>query len=144
MLSILPLVFTAIHGLGHLGTRATQRLMTARVMWHGMRLDIAKWVRNCQHCSRGKVTSQPAAPVQPIQVSARWSAHIHVDLVGPLPVAADGSSYLLTIIDRTTRWLETVPLRNMETAKCIVHGCAHSHMDLQIWHALQHGQGTSD
>jgi transposase InsO family protein len=41
-----------------------------------------------------------------------------VDLVGPLPVAADGSTYLLTIIDRTTRWLEAVPLRSMEAGAC--------------------------
>jgi transposase InsO family protein len=67
----------------------------------------------------GQVTSQPAAPVQPIQVPARRFSHIHVDLVGPLLVAADGSSYLLTIIDRTTRWLEAVPLRNMETSTCV-------------------------
>jgi transposase InsO family protein len=65
------------------------------------------------------VTSQPAAPVQPIQVPARRFSHIHVDLVGPLPVAADGSTYLLTIFNRSTRWLEAVPLRNMETTTCV-------------------------
>jgi hypothetical protein len=61
-------VFAAIHGLAHPGTRATRRLMTSRVIWRGMTSDIARWVRECKHCSRGKVTSQPAAPVQPIQV----------------------------------------------------------------------------
>jgi transposase InsO family protein len=93
--------------------------MTSRVVWRGMTSNIARWVRDCQHCSRGKVTSQPAAPVQPIQVPARRFSHIHVDLVGPLPVAADGSTYLLTIIDRSTRWLEPVSLRNMETTTCV-------------------------
>ncbi len=112
-------VFAAIHGLAHPGTRATRRLMTSRVVWRGMTSDIARWVRECQHCSRGKVTSQLAAPVQPVQVPARRFSHIHVDLVGPLPVATDGSTYLLTIIDRSTRWLEAVPLRNMETATCV-------------------------
>jgi hypothetical protein len=112
-------VFATIHGLAHPGTRATRQLMTSRVVWRGMTSDIARWVRECQHCSRGKVTSQPAAPVQPIQVPARRFSHIHVDLMGPLPVADDRSTYLLTIIDRTTRWLEAVPLRNIETDTCV-------------------------
>jgi hypothetical protein len=38
--------------------------------------------------------------------------------VGPLPVAADGSTDLLTMVDRTTRWLEAAPLRTMEAVVC--------------------------
>ena len=41
-----------------------------------------------------------------------------VDLVGPLPVSADGFLYIFTIIDRTTRWLEAVPLKEMSAATC--------------------------
>ncbi len=33
-------------------------------------------------------------------------------------MAADGSTYLLTMVDRTTRWLEAAPLRTMEAAVC--------------------------
>jgi hypothetical protein len=81
-------------------------------------------------CSRAHVSSQPSVPIQPIQIPARQFSHIHVDLGGPLPVAADGSTYLLTIIDRTTRWLEAVPLRSMEATSCA--DAFHCHVDLQI------------
>jgi cleavage and polyadenylation specificity factor subunit 1 len=68
--------------------------------------------------ARKKVTSQQAAPVQPIDVQVKRFNHVHIDLVGPLPEAEDGSTYLLTMVDRTTRWLEAVPLRSMGAAAC--------------------------
>jgi hypothetical protein len=84
-----------------------------------MNSDVASWVRDCQQCCRGKVTGQPAALVKPIHVPGKRFSHLHVDLVGPLPVAEDGSTYIFTMVDRSTRWLEAVPLRNMEAKTCV-------------------------
>jgi hypothetical protein len=39
-----------------------------------------------------------------------------VDLVGPLPASPEGFSYIFMIIDRTTHWLEDVPLCSTATA----------------------------
>ena len=76
-----------------------------------MSTDIAAWCRDCQHCQRSKVTQQFSAPVQPIAVPHRRFSHIHVDLVGPLP-SCNGTNHLLTIVDRSTRWLEAIPLQS--------------------------------
>jgi hypothetical protein len=83
-------VFNAFHGLVQVGTCAIQRLIAARAIWRGMNSDVAAWVRDCQHYCRGKMTGQPSAPVQPIQVPGKRFSHVHVDLVGPLQVAEDG------------------------------------------------------
>jgi transposase InsO family protein len=74
--------------------------------------------RACIDCGRGKVHSQHAAAAQPIEVPARQFSHIHVDLVGPLPVSKTGALYLLTIIDRSTRWFEAVPMAAVAAADC--------------------------
>ena len=83
-----------------------------------MNSDVASWIRDCQDCNRGKVLAQPAAPIQPMDVPAKRFNHIHLDLVGPLPVAAGGETYILTMVDRTTRWLEAAALRSMEATVC--------------------------
>ena len=109
-------VFDAVHSLAHPGVRASRRLISSRFVWRGLATDVQNWCRDCQACQKGKVTKQPPSPVQPIAVPAQRFTHLHIDLVGPLPTARDGHRYLLTMVDRSTRWLEAVPLRDMEAA----------------------------
>ncbi len=106
--------FIAFHSLGHPGMKVTGRVIGARVMWPFMKRDIAAWVRDCQVCSRAKVTCQPAAAVQPIQVPTQQFSHIHVDFLGPLTTSKEGFRYLFTIKDRTSRWLEAIPMPTMD------------------------------
>jgi hypothetical protein len=53
-----------------------------------------------------------------IEIPAQCFSYIHVDLVGPLPVSAEGFNCVFTMIDRSTRWVEAVPLRNMDMSTC--------------------------
>ena len=111
-------VFNSIHGLAHPGIRATRRLLSNHYVWHGMSTACRMWCLSCLPCQRGKVTSQPTAPVQPIPIPARRFSHIHVDLVGPLSPTATGTRHVLTILDRTTRWVEVIPLSSTTAVAC--------------------------
>ncbi len=92
--------------------------MAAHVVWEAMNKDVLAWCRDCQHGQRAKVTKQPAAALQPIPVPLQRFLHVHVDLVGPLSTVCGGERYLFTMIDRTSRWIEAVPLKDMEAATC--------------------------
>ncbi|TWW74045.1 Retrovirus-related Pol polyprotein from transposon 297 [Takifugu flavidus] len=49
-------------------------------------------------------------------VPERRFDHVYVDLVGPFPPFR-GCTYLLTMVDRTTRWPEAVPLQSATSAE---------------------------
>jgi len=106
-------VFSSVHGLAHAGIQATRHMVSARYVWCGCATNVTAWCRDCVQCGRGKVTKQEKAPVEPIPVPAVPFSHVHVDLVGPLPASEKGHTYLLTIVDRTTRWSEVAPLHSI-------------------------------
>jgi Integrase zinc binding domain len=112
-------IFAAIHGLAHPGIRATRRLISSRFVWPGLAADFATWCRECQCCARAKVTRQPASAIQPIAVPTTRFSHIHMDLVGPLPAVADGTSFLLTAMDRSSHWAEALPLSSTSAEACL-------------------------
>ena len=106
-------IFLAIHNLSHPSGRTTLALISRSYVWPRMSADVKSWARSCESCQRFKVARHTKAPVSPIPVPKNRFQHVHVDLVGPLPPRR-GCQYLLTMIDRTTRWTEVAPLPDMK------------------------------
>ncbi|XP_072133508.1 protein NYNRIN-like isoform X1 [Mobula birostris] len=110
-------VFESIHNLAHPSIRTTVRLVTNRFVWHGLRKQVCEWAKTCMQCQTAKVQWHTKAPPQRFEPTHRRFNHIHVDIVGPLPVSR-GARYLLTMIDWFTRWPEAVPLTDTTSESC--------------------------
>ena len=108
-------VFDIVHGLSHPGTSATVKNMTSKFVWHGIAKEVRAWARGCVACQTAKVHRHNKAPLHKFEMATAWFAHVHVDLVGPLP-ASRGYTHLLTVIDRFTRWPEAIPLSQTDAA----------------------------
>jgi hypothetical protein len=106
-----------LHEVHHPVVRATCRLVSAAFCWPHMKKQTAAAARSCLGCQRGKTHHHVHLQPEHIPVPHRRFAHLHVDLVGPLQQSA-GMNYMFTMVDRTTRWPEVVPLSSITAADC--------------------------
>ena len=101
-------VFDSLHSLSHPGIRATQRLLTARYVWPNIKANTRRWSRSCLQCQKAKVHRHTVTPLSTFATPDARFDRVHINIVGPLP-PSKGFAYMVTCIDRFTRWPEVIP-----------------------------------
>ncbi len=95
----------------------------SRFYWPRMRNDIENWLKCCQSCTMAKRgPRQQRAPLQQ-ELSRSPFDRVAFDVIGPLPIMANGNRFILTMIDYFSKWAEAYALPNHKAetvADCIV------------------------
>ena len=110
-------IFLAFHNLRHPGPRPTVKKVEERYFWPTLRKDVTRWANECRPCQEVKVGKTISPPTKKRPVGAPRFSDLQLDCVGPLP-ASEGMSYLLTIICRTTRYVDAVPMAQVTAEAC--------------------------
>ena len=84
-------------------------------------------------CQHAKVTTQPSTTLEKISIPEQQLSHVDMDLVGPWLTASAGYRYLLTVIDRSTRWFEATTLQEI-TAEAVLDCFVSSW--IHVWHVV--------
>lgn len=110
-------VFDVLHNLSHPGIRTSKQLISRRFVWPNMQRDIGLWAKSCIPCQKAKIQRHNKAALEAFELPKARFRNIHVDVVGPLPIS-QGFKYLLTCIDRFTRWAEVIPMVDSTGITC--------------------------
>lgn len=115
-----------IHATYHPGTRTTTRLISEQFYFKKMVKLTRLVIKHCNQCQRAKITKRNKVKKQRIETNIERFSTVHIDLVGPLYITKNLNEYMLTMLDRSTRYLIIVPVKQQTTEVVIdVHKSIH-------------------
>ena len=115
--SFITPVISYSHSLGHFGVKKTLASLRKRFVWKDMPKYTKQFVLSCDSCQRSKSLRRISPPYESYQpVSAKFQV-VHIDIL-KMP-SCKNYKYLLTLIDRFSRYLFAFPLKNIETSTIV-------------------------
>jgi hypothetical protein len=121
-------IFNQLHSSrlgGHLGRKRTMGMIRSRFFWPMAKRDIEQWCKECNECAQVKPGPRHKAKLQQEPVGGRFE-RVAIDVMGELPLTANGNKYILVVSDYFTKWTQAFPMKNqtaMTVADTLVNHC---------------------
>lgn len=106
-------VFHSVHNLAHPGPKATAEQIARSFVWPHIKKNCHIWAKCCENCQKSKISRHIKSPLEEFKKAGRFE-HLHIDIVGKLP-SCDGKEYVITMIDRTSNWVEAESTSSIST-----------------------------
>jgi hypothetical protein len=102
----------------HPGSRKMYQDLKANFWWSNMKVDITKYVSECDTCQRIKASHLKASgTLQPLPIpSWKWD-DISMDFVSGLPLTSRNHDSVWVIVDRLTKTAHFIPIHTKYNAK---------------------------
>ncbi|KAE9000911.1 hypothetical protein PF011_g13979 [Phytophthora fragariae] len=100
----------------HLGREKTFAAVSRDFFWPHMYKWVRKWVRTCEICQRVKPSKSSQAPLRPLPIATEAWRSVSMDFIFGLPPDAEGRSGILVFVDRFTKMVHLIPVRDTVTA----------------------------
>ena len=94
-------------------------LKEARYWWPKMQEDVRSFCRSCIVCRAAEAGKAGKGLWVGWGIEPRRFEIIHIDFAGPLTKSARGNSYVLSLVDRATGWVEMVPTQDRTSASAV-------------------------
>jgi hypothetical protein len=102
----------------HPGRKRTLDLISLRSWWPGMCRDVKNYVNKCDTCQRRNRKREFRKPLGEVSEPSQAFQIAHVDIVGPLPLSGNKNRYVLTFVDKLTKYAEAIPLLEISAVTC--------------------------
>ena len=113
------LILNLLHHQDHPSPKETLRRVARQYYWPKQSTEVHQFCKTCHACQVAKQSKTIDPGTSLFEVPDQRFSSIHLDVVGPLP-ESEGYRYLLSVFDRTSRWIECFKMTQATSEECWV------------------------
>ena len=118
--SLIPRLLHTFHGSilgGHSGFLRTYKRINGELYWKGMKVDVKRYVEECDICQQNKFeATKPARVLQPIPIPNRILEDWTMNFIEGSPLVG-GVNVIVVVVDRLSKYSYFIPLKHPYSAK---------------------------